>query len=187
MMDIEEFNRHYENQKTSNDLIDLPGDFEEQVSEIDGSRSFEYKHRSFEYKREEIARERTCIMLKKVMKVMKGDINESLLTEVERACLDDLRSSVKGMLDAQLGNRVTVDGRQAEPESTDTKPPEIDNETSSPSEYQGERMEIRVLQDLEPIQGIDGRVYELQESDVVSMPKKNAEGLLENEVAKSVW
>jgi DNA replication initiation complex subunit (GINS family) len=177
MMDIEEFNRHYENQKTSNDLIDLPGDFEEQVSEIDGSRSFEHQ-------REGIARERTCIMLEKLMK---GDINESLLTEVERACLDDLRSSVKGMLDAQLGNRVTVDGRQAEPESTDTKPPEIDNETSSPSEYQGERMEIRVLQDLEPIQGIDGRVYELQESDVVSMPKKNAEGLLENEVAKSVW
>ena len=40
----------------------------------------------------------------------------------------------------------------------------------------------RVLQDMEPFMGVDGRIYQLQRQDLVTLPERNAEVLCERNI-----
>ncbi|HQC12161.1 MAG TPA: hypothetical protein PKY15_02240 [Methanoregulaceae archaeon] len=40
----------------------------------------------------------------------------------------------------------------------------------------------RVLQDMEPFMGVDGRIYELQKEDIVTLPERNADVLCERNI-----
>jgi len=45
---------------------------------------------------------------------------------------------------------------------------------------------VRVLSDLEPFMGVDGRVYDLKAEDVVTLPEKNAGVLVDRNIALDV-
>jgi DNA replication factor GINS len=40
----------------------------------------------------------------------------------------------------------------------------------------------RVLQDMEPFMGVDGRIYQLQKEDIVTLPERNADVLCERNI-----
>jgi DNA replication initiation complex subunit (GINS family) len=183
-MDAEEFNRIYRRQKKKDELIEVPDDFESQTESLDDDDTLEYR-------REELARARTEII---VRRLMNGGIDEKKLSQREREAVDGVESGVTGLLDAQLGRTEEGDSEADETESDDekdTEQPETverDDEgfPEDASDYQGECVQVRILEDLEPVQGLNGVVYALQEEDVASMPKPNAEALLEKDAAKRV-
>ena len=45
---------------------------------------------------------------------------------------------------------------------------------------------VRILADLEPFMGVDGRVYQLKTEDVVTLPGKNAGVLIDRNMAEDV-
>ena len=45
---------------------------------------------------------------------------------------------------------------------------------------------VRVLSDMEPFMGVDGRVYSLKAEDVVTLPPKNAGVLIDRNIALDV-
>lgn len=44
----------------------------------------------------------------------------------------------------------------------------------------------RVLADMEPFMGVDGRIYQLQQEDIVTLPARNAEVLCERNIVMSI-
>ncbi|HUU76058.1 MAG TPA: hypothetical protein VMW63_08210 [Methanoregulaceae archaeon] len=44
----------------------------------------------------------------------------------------------------------------------------------------------RVLQDMEPFMGVDGRIYELHKEDIITLPERNAEVLCERNIVLSL-
>lgn len=44
----------------------------------------------------------------------------------------------------------------------------------------------RVLQDMEPFMGVDGRIYQLQREDLVTLPERNAEVLCERNILLNI-
>jgi len=40
----------------------------------------------------------------------------------------------------------------------------------------------RVLQDVEPFMGVDGRIYDLRREDIVTLPERNADVLCERNI-----
>ena len=44
----------------------------------------------------------------------------------------------------------------------------------------------RVLQDMEPLMGVDGRIYHLQREDLVTIPERNAEVLCDRNIVLNI-
>lgn len=44
----------------------------------------------------------------------------------------------------------------------------------------------RVLQDMEPFMGVDGRIYDLKREDIVTLPERNAEVLCERNIVLNI-
>lgn len=59
---------------------------------------------------------------------------------------------------------------------------EILEEAAAPPEY----VLSRVLADMEPFMGVDGRIYQLQHEDIVTLPSRNAEVLCERSIVLSL-
>ncbi|HTY52958.1 MAG TPA: hypothetical protein VMB35_07170 [Methanomicrobiales archaeon] len=56
-----------------------------------------------------------------------------------------------------------------------------------PGQAPGEAMVlVRVLSDMEPFMGVDGRIYHLKAEDVVTLPSKNAGVLIDRNMAEGV-
>jgi DNA replication factor GINS len=56
-----------------------------------------------------------------------------------------------------------------------------------PGQPSGEAMVlVRILSDMEPFMGVDGRIYELKAEDVVTLPGKNAGVLIDRNIAVDV-
>ena len=50
----------------------------------------------------------------------------------------------------------------------------------------GSMVLVRILSDMEPFMGVDGRVYELKAEDVVTLPEKNAGVLIDRNIALNI-
>lgn len=66
------------------------------------------------------------------------------------------------------------------------KPPRDDAKPSAGATAGGDAVALRLLQDVAPFTGADGRVYHLRKEEVVQLPKANAEPLLKRGVAERV-
>jgi DNA replication factor GINS len=44
----------------------------------------------------------------------------------------------------------------------------------------------RVLSDMDPFMGVDGRIYHLQQEDIVTLPLRNAEVLCERNIVLNI-
>jgi len=74
---------------------------------------------------------------------------------------------------ARPGHPATVSGEACK---------EILEETAAPPEF----VLSRVLTDMEPFMGVDGRIYRLQQEDIVTLPARNAEVLCERNIVFAV-
>jgi DNA replication factor GINS len=45
---------------------------------------------------------------------------------------------------------------------------------------------VRILQEIDPFVGIDGRIYALRKEDVVTLPARNADVLVERNIALNI-
>ncbi|HEU18663.1 MAG TPA: DNA replication complex GINS family protein [Deltaproteobacteria bacterium] len=59
-------------------------------------------------------------------------------------------------------------------------------EASRRSEMSEEYEIVRILEDIEPFMGTDGRIYSLIKEDIVTLPEKNAQVLYERNIALSI-
>jgi DNA replication factor GINS len=77
-----------------------------------------------------------------------------------------------------------------EPECASPLPPAADAEEAAPSPFDEDDGEkcvlVRVLGEIEPFMGVDGKIYTLGREDIAVLPKKNAEVLCERNIALNI-
>ncbi len=122
---------------------------------------------------------------------LSGDAERPDLTTEEEVLYETLVEAIRQTEAAALhgdGQDVSVEEVLDETPDTaeDSSPsPQPEAETSETSE-EIERLTVRITAEVGTIFGIDEREYELQRGDVVSLPKENAQALIEREAAEGL-
>lgn len=103
------------------------------------------------------------------------------------AITDMVNSDSGGALESSGANIPVYNLESAEAESGRAYAPDegwmpSDDEDDEPFSYSL----VRVLADMEPFMGVDGRTYELAAGDIITLPERNAEVLAERDIVLNI-
>ena len=120
---------------------------------------------------------------------LSDDADQPPLTREESIMYETLVEAIKRTEAAALHGEDEIQ-RVAEDEATDDEPEDRD-ESPQPSDTEIqdssegiERLTVRITEEVGTIFGLDEREYELHPGDIVSLPKENAQALIEREAAE---
>jgi DNA replication factor GINS len=108
----------------------------------------------------------------------------------ERELFDEITAAL------ERSRRIILEGPEGIVSPPGEQPPDIDEiaagpecayvEEDAPTVSPPGLAVVRVLQDTEPFMGVDGRVYNLEREDIVTLPAPNAEVLCERNIALNI-
>jgi len=104
------------------------------------------------------------------------------MTPAERRMFDEMVAAIQRCRHELA--RIPADGEQAEGGEAIAGDYTGDEETKRADVPRP--VLVRILEDIEPFMGMDGRVYTLRQEDVVSLPEENAGVLCEHRIALSM-
>jgi len=102
---------------------------------------------------------------------------EEITAAIDRCRQELLAVEASGEMTAQ--EEEAIEGPEMPAEQAPLPP------TAAPETGSGYAI-VRILEDIDSFMGIDGRIYNLQKEDLITLPEKNAAVLMERDIALSI-
>jgi DNA replication factor GINS len=146
---------------------------------------------------EETLKEIVHIRSKKILKLAVNQTENSYVDRdeikrmlpAERAMFEEISAAIERcrveLLSVESAWETAADTTEDEGVPATPEPASLPDQPPAPENGSGYAL-VRILEDIDSFMGIDGRIYNLQKEDLITLPEKNAEVLKERNIALNI-
>ncbi len=146
---------------------------------------------------EETLQEIVHIRSKKILKLAVNQTENSYVDRdeikrmlpAERAMFEEISAAIERcrveLLSVESAWETAADLTEDEEVPATPEPASLPDQPAAPENESGYAL-VRILEDIDSFMGIDGRIYNLQKEDLITLPEKNADVLKERNIALNI-